>query len=1089
MPNDWNRLSDLFAAASELNATERDVLLGRECEHNPEMRAEIEELLRYHDSTTDNRLSGPALDNVASQVGEEALPDPLLGTRIGSYEVRRLIGRGGFGNVYLATRVTDYSQKVAIKVLRDGHPQQDTIAARFEMERQIQADLVHGGIARLLDGGCDQQGRPYLVMEYVSGPTILQHCHGLGLNEKLTVFLKVCEAVAHAHSYGVVHRDIKPANILVDSAGNPKLVDFGIAKLTDLRSMRDLSLTREGLLPLTPEYSSPEQVRGDSVGLAGDVYALGVILYEMLTGIRPYTLSSRSPREIERTVCDVSPPLPSAAVIRVPSEQTVGRGDTENGYATVDWDLHRALLGNLDKIVLKALRKEPQRRYRSAAELGDDIRRHQAGLPVAARADSLTYQIESVMRRHRTGIVAAACVLLALTAATVISQLGWRRAEKLAEAHREQLYVSDVQLAFDAYRQGQVDEVDIVLRRHESVGDGESPFEWRILHGLARAVRPRLLEGHVGQVNEIVNVPGTGRIVSVGEDATVRVWDPASRKLEHTIGPLQGPLHSVAVSRQGRYLAAAGLSLHAWALPTRHPLFKPLPFPANIESLAFSATGDELAAGVRYDGVEIVSVPDGKPMATIPGRARYERVAFLAGGDLVCPARYENGNTYLQRWTDHFSELEGEYHATSVRHMAVSRDQRWIAGCSQYSRKITIFDAETFDAVASADNHAGGVGILSFSPDGSLLAAGHADGKVRIFEMLVSNTAGRTTVALEHNPSQVVQADSQSIQALTFVTNTSFVTGGSDGLVRVWPARPTRMFNRAGPDSVSCWYAAMAKESDCMAVLASDSTLWLNEPHSLGKWRESTLGDGCTSLALSRTGDQLVIGRGTGTVDLIDLQTEQIACSFPHGKQHVHDVSISQTGRLLAATGDDSTASLWSTTDRNRIHQVQLGDGGTVTSISPDERHLAIGGKDRNLLIVRISDGKLTRAVDLDADPWSLAWRDDSRALACGQGNGTIALYDLSTDAKRRLLGHQNRVQGLVFSADGRTLLSGGADSSIRVWHVPTGRSMGILHEASESSTVTGLFISPDQGRLVASMRSDRGRGGILIWDAGGLRR
>ena len=337
-------------------------------------------------------------------VTAEVLPDVSHDGRLGVYRLIREIGHGGMGTVYLGVRDDDAFQKrVAIKVLKRGMDT-DSIVRRFRHERQILASLEHPFIASLLDGGSTPDGRPYFAMEYVEGQPIVDYCdtNRLDTPARLALFRHVCTAVQYAHQNLVIHRDLKPANVLVMADGTPKLLDFGIAKLLNPElGGQTLVPTAPGLQLMTPEYASPEQVRGEPVTTASDVYSLGVLLYELLAGRLPYRLTSRDQADIVRIVCESEPIRPSTAITQIDhdwagEEPATGEPAHESGEVakrnrrvTVDVDrLRRQLAGDLDNIVLKALSKEPQRRYASVDQFSEDVRRHLAGLPVMARKDT-----------------------------------------------------------------------------------------------------------------------------------------------------------------------------------------------------------------------------------------------------------------------------------------------------------------------------------------------------------------------------------------------------------------------------------------------------------------------------------------------------------------------------------------------------------------------------------------------------------------------------------------------------------------------------------------------------------------------------
>jgi non-specific serine/threonine protein kinase/serine/threonine-protein kinase len=394
-----------------------------------------------HGNATDAPHSGKTggiSDAVTESISLEEQQN-LVESRIGPYKLIREIGSGGMGSVYLAQRDDEFNKRVAIKLVKRG---MDTefIVRRFRNERQILASLDHPNIARLLDGGSIEDGRPYFVMDYIEGQPITRYCDAnrLSTAERLRLFCEVCSAVHYAHQNLVIHRDIKPQNILVTADGTPKLLDFGIAKLLNPDSAAyTVDITGASVRLMTPEYASPEQVRSDPITTSTDVYSLGVLLYELLTGRRPYRITSRSPLDLLRIICEEQPDKPSTAVGRSKTE-TAHDGETvvvitpesvsENRDSHPE-KLRRRLKGDIDNIVLMAMRKEPQRRYSSADQFASDIRRHLAGLPVSARKDTLAYRSGKFIKRNRAGVVAALLIVVALVAGAVSTMTQRAKAE------------------------------------------------------------------------------------------------------------------------------------------------------------------------------------------------------------------------------------------------------------------------------------------------------------------------------------------------------------------------------------------------------------------------------------------------------------------------------------------------------------------------------------------------------------------------------------------------------------------------------------------------------------------------------------
>ena len=453
-PERWHRIDQLFDAALDLPAGERTAFLDEACPDEPDVRDEVEALLAACERATGfleqppHTLAGAVLG--PSSEAYEADVHLAPGRTVGPYRIVEPIGRGGMGVVYLAERADGHFQKrVALKVVKRGMDT-DEIVGRFRYERQILARLEHPNVARLLDGGVTEDGLPFFVMECVEGEPIDVYCdhHRLSVRERVALFMDVCEAVAYAHRNLVVHRDLKPSNILVadgeDGRPHVKLLDFGIAKLLDTESPAlTVPLTQAHTRRLTPDYAAPEQVRGEPPTTATDVYALGVILYELLAGRRPYDFPTRMLSEIERTICERVPQKPSTAVCH-PRQTQTSAGEAPltpeaiaEQRATLPKKLCRTLSGDLDAIVLKALRKEPERRYASAAELLSDLRRHVEGRAVRARPDTFGYRTSRFIRQHKVGVTATALVMLTLVAGIVATTVQAQRAERNAEQAKQ----------------------------------------------------------------------------------------------------------------------------------------------------------------------------------------------------------------------------------------------------------------------------------------------------------------------------------------------------------------------------------------------------------------------------------------------------------------------------------------------------------------------------------------------------------------------------------------------------------------------------------------------------------------------------
>ena len=408
----WKQIKEIFDEAAELGESERVQYLDSACFADADLREAVEKMLAIDDE------SESFLEESPLEILEKSHEESLLNQQIGSYKLLKEIGRGGMGAVYLAQRDDDeFEKKVAVKIVKRGMDTDD-ILRRFRHERQILAGLEHPNIARLIDGGTTTDGLPYFVLEYVEGEDIISYSNSqnLTINERLKLFCEVCNAVQFAHQNLVVHRDLKPSNIIISQNGTPKLLDFGISKLL---TATDDNGTVTSLGIMTPAYASPEQANGKNVTTATDVYSLGVVLYELLTGQMPYKFDSNNPNEMAQIISSTEPQKPSVAA----HEPTNPKSKIQNP---------KSLRGDLDNIVLMALRKNVERRYASVEQFSEDIRRYLANLPVRARGDTFAYRATKFIQRNRVGAIAGVLVFLTLLGGIIST---WRQA-RIAENER-----------------------------------------------------------------------------------------------------------------------------------------------------------------------------------------------------------------------------------------------------------------------------------------------------------------------------------------------------------------------------------------------------------------------------------------------------------------------------------------------------------------------------------------------------------------------------------------------------------------------------------------------------------------------------
>jgi len=551
-PERWAQIRQIFDGALERSEVDRAAYLRVVCARDDELRREVESLLASHDSAGDflNKpaasLAGTTQTLISSGIDLQEYPP---GHRVGAYALQKCIGRGGMGSVWLATRSdNEFKKQVAIKLVKRGMDTQE-ILRRFRLERQVLAGLTHPNIAALIDGGSTPDGLPYLMMEYVEGIRIDRYCeqHKSTITERLKLFGDVCGAVQYAHGNLVVHRDLKAGNILVTAEGIPKLLDFGIAKLirTEFDTLAAAE-TRPELRPMTLDYASPEQVRGEAITTATDVYSLGVLLYKLLTEKSPYGLAARSDSSLRKAICEQEPLKPSAVVLT--DEKAVIPDATQKIDLTQEETrekarrrLQKKLAGDLDMIVLMALRKEPSRRYASVEQFSEDIRRYLAGRPVIARSDTFGYRAARFVRRNAVSVAAASIAALTLFGATIFEQRSAARA-----AQRDSIAEARLNVVEAESLQQQRDLMDAYFRLAESQSPPAALETYRTALASARDFE----RNHPG-------LPVASRSVA---RAAIRVGELAPEEAFDRFTEAQSRLEPVAEANPNDYFAAlAGL--------------------------------------------------------------------------------------------------------------------------------------------------------------------------------------------------------------------------------------------------------------------------------------------------------------------------------------------------------------------------------------------------------------------------------------------------------------------------------------------------------------------------------------------------
>ena len=1009
-----------------------------------------------------------------------------IGRMIGPYRIVREIGRGGMSAVYLAERADDiYRKQVAVKLVWPGL-MTDEIERRFRQERRILAMLDHPNIARLFDGGVTEDGCQYVVMEYIVGEPITEWCdeRKLSIIERLKLFQQICAAVQYAHDHLIIHRDLKPSNILIagDGAaggGTVKLLDFGIAKLLDpaLLGIEDSPPSQTGLQAMTPEYASPEQARGENITTASDVYSLGVVLYELLTGHRPYRMKNRTPHEVAQVISEQEPPPPSVVVSRV-VEGAGGDGQNQLAHSLVSETregrperLRARLQGDLDDIVLKALRKEPQRRYRSASEFSEDIARHLNGKPVAARKGTLIYLTTRFVRRHKAGVAAAAFVLLTLLGAIVYFVRQASIAEAQARRQLRLLYSADMRQAGQDLVDRNLERARELVRRYRSHPDPQwdddwRGFEWYFLWKALHTEQAKLR--HSATVGELVITPDGKRLFIASENGKIEIWDAGANRMEGVFADLQERIRALVLSRDGKRLAAGGTGglIRVWDVASGRNVFESREQEdARIFTIALSPDGGMLTAGGDGAVVKLWKTDSGELLHQFSFTGKWVRtLQFSPDGKVLAVGG--TGNKTLQLWDVKTFNLSAILRGSPADflHLLFSDDGKTLAAGTR-DGVVRVWDVASRELRQSYSGHQGLVWSVGFSPDGRSLVSAGEDHTLRFWENGTGLEIGKVNCEFEID-TLVVAPDPS--------TTTVFCTTGASTRIydlKRLAAPPVIPYNNEGDINA----VAIAPNGASVATVDTIGalTLWdtttgksrfvINNPQYF-----------LQSVDFSPDGKLIVTAGGFKEqepfIQLRDGITGQIIAWLKGHTRYVTSAAFSPDGKTLATGSADRQIKLWDVSSKQELLTIKGHTNSIRTvSFSPDGTRLVSDGLDDRARVWDVKTGNQLYDVESHA---TAMFSPDGKFIATCTNKHYVKLWDASTGREIYLLrGHSGNLRAIAFSPDGKRLASAGEDQTIRLWDPETG--LELLALKGHTKRVTSLAFSRD-GRLLVSGSKDR---------------
>lgn len=1030
---------------------------------HPEYAAELQEIL-----PTVARLvrigNSPLKDS--EEVATECGFSPLPYQQLGDFRLLREIGRGGMGIVYEAEQLS-IGRRVALKVLPFASTLDNQQLNRFKVEARAAGTLDHPSIVAVYFVGVDR-GVHFYAMQLVNGRSLAEciaemKASHLPANEQAAstaaagsksptagtvkaalstlrtrnnseffrtvaqLGIQAAEALDHAHKNGILHRDIKPANLLIDDASKLWITDFGLARIE-----QDVGLTMTGDVLGTLRYMSPEQALAKRGVLdhRSDIYSLGITLYELLTLRSAFDSDDR--QELLRQIAFDEPRPPR--------------------------QINRAVPQDLETIILKAIEKDPAARFPTARDLADDLRCFLNNQPIKAKPQSLLSTARKWSYRHHMLVATAGCVFLLLSVVLGVSVGMVNRARVNAVSAREEtadlLYMSEMSAAYEAWDKGWSSDAQAILDRYypDPAGIDRRGFEWHVLKATTAEPPSFGLFGHKGAVNEIAVFPDGRRVASVGDDGTLRIWDIPSRALRQTIKLDDQPLHSVAVSLDGRRVAAGSKRIYLGD-PAEGGSFKTI-FQAegNFESLDFHPNGSRLAAGSRYHDVYTLSL-EGGVLAQTECSSRLQTLEFTNNGrELLVPFRSksskpESFEEFARVLGNDLSTIVADYHSLPLIAARIAPNRAFILA-GYRSGRTAILSRESGETIEVMPRARGAILDLAIADDCRTIAICFNNGIVEVYRIKVrGGKKGGGTVRLA-----AFQAHNGPVRSLKFLNRGTLVTCGADALIHVWNVDQPRMesYLRTWP----AWGIQISPDNAQLAYSYIRGCMLLATNTGKKLWSSAERSQRSGAMAWSESSDYLA--RCIQSTDGRPILIFDRQLTEPRSLEHpgsVEALDFSPHDYILASIGNQCLR-IQDARKGREIATVNLPGPGTAVAFSHEGTGLAYGMESHPAVLVSYPQLSVTHELKGSEETTCVAFSSDDEHLVTGHSDGTIRIWDVASGTLRsKLSGHELRLIDVAFSPDGETLVSSSADGTIRLWSVTQSTEFGVFYRAREPVT------------------------------------
>ena len=1076
-PN-FERLQDLFNKARQLSAEERVEFLDQACESDTELRREVEALLEHDNSELIDDsplgLTRPIAELIQGQTTATKGPnreEPLEHSRIGPYLLLKKIGEGGMGTVWMAEQKEPVRRRVALKLIRAGKSDK-RILRRFEAERQALAMMDHANIAKILNAGTTDDGMPYFVMELVQGIPINKYCdqNKLAPRKRLELFVSICNAVQHAHQKGIIHRDLKPSNVLVatqDDKPLVKVIDFGLAKALQpqLKLTPETMHTEFGQIMGTLQYMSPEQagVGNLDVDTRTDIYSLGSILYKLLTGFTPIdddSMRKNALDEIYRMIREQDPPRPSRRL----ADSNTG---SSNLVGSDPQSLGSSLRNELDWIVMCALEKDRDKRYKTVAALADDVKNYLTGVPVAARPPSRAYQIKKFVARHKGLAITLTIVSTMLfTSLAAVSWFAWQTNKALSKANLE---TNRAVAAENKAKQKEKQQEAALARSNyvlanlhwsnnnpreanrylDMVPDSEEyrNFEW-YLSKRQFSGSDTTFFGHEGSVVVLAYSPD-GKLLVSGSADSIKIWDAQDGSELKTLLGHKMPVRSVCFSPDGNQLASGSWdnSVKIWDVNSGVELATFSDHTDQVTCVSFSPNGQIVASGSKDKTIRIWEAKSGNLLQTLDGHTRAtektravtsidfspdgKQLASVGGGNLIKIWSARNGSLLK-------TLRSSDDYLYSVR---FSPDGRLLAvgGGNGRDGLGSIWDSRLGTKLKTFEGHPGTVRTVAFSPSGTVLASA-CDGKtLKLWNI-------RTGKELK-----TLSGHEGSVYSVAFnPTGTRLATGGSDKTVRQWDVQGAPHLislehhdkDWISPNIHPVRHVAFGMNGEELATVSSHQIkFW--DPKS-GRFLKTIAGQKISGFSFCGDGKTLAtISSWEQTIKLWNTQSGTLYKTLAKNTGAMASIAFGPDGKLLATGGSDGTISLW---DVESGSESKLETGIKHThpayeiAFSPDGSLMVTCGPSA-FLIWDVQKQKCLKRIEVNRNIscGCVAFSQDGTRLAAGFLDGNVEVLDTQDwHVLKRMDAHLGYVSSVAFSPGGKRMATAGGDHLLKVWDVQT---------------------------------------------------